>query len=98
MLPACKPGKTKTLACPATSLSGALIAAVAGTNAASNCNSPSIAKSGRISLAIFVASTTLSTFGDLAEPFVEKLSMATLGSIPKTLAVSAVLIAISANS
>ena len=55
MLPACKPGKTKTLACPATSLSGALIAAVAGTNAASNCNSPSIAKSGRISLAIFVA-------------------------------------------
>ena len=48
------------------------------------CNSPSIAISGAISLAIFKASTTLSTTSCFAEPFVEKLNSATFGSMPAT--------------
>ena len=49
----------------------AINSAVLGTKAASNCNSPSIAKSGRISCASFVASTTLSTFSPNPDPLVE---------------------------
>ena len=49
-------------------------------------------------LAILVASTTLSTSGDFAEPFVEKLIIATFGSISNNSAVFAESTAISANS
>ena len=77
---------------------GALLAPTSGTNAASACSSPSIAISGAISLAIFKASTTLSTTSCFAEPFVEKLNSATFGSIPATAwAVRAVQTAICAS-
>ena len=98
MLPACRSGKTSTFALPATELPGALVFATLSTNAASACNSPSSAKSGAISFASFVASCTLSTSSCLALPLVEKLSIATRGSMPAIArAVSAVEIAISAN-
>ena len=98
MLPACRSGKTSTLALPATGLPGALVFATLSTSAASACSSPSSASSGAISLAIFVASVTLSTSSCLALPFDEKLSIATRGSMPAIArAVSAVEIAISAN-
>ena len=42
MLPASKSGNTNTFALPATSLLGALLAAISGTIAASSCNSPQI--------------------------------------------------------
>ncbi|OQA91483.1 MAG: hypothetical protein BWY27_00561 [Bacteroidetes bacterium ADurb.Bin234] len=92
-------GNTNTLAFPAIGLPGALLAPTLGTMAASACSSPSIARSGAICLANAVASTTLSTISCLALPLVEKLNMATRGSIPATLlAVLAVTTAISANS
>ena len=99
MLPTSKLGTISTLASPATGDPGALLAPTEGTNAASACISPSIFKSGAISLANFNASTTLSTFSCFAEPLVEKLSIATFGSaIPATAcAVRAVQTAICAN-
>ena len=54
--------------------------------------------SGANSCANLEASTTLSTSGALAEPLVEKLSIATRGSMSKILAVCADSTAISANS
>ena len=60
-----------------------------GLTAASNCISPSMANSGAISWAILVASALRATVPPLPEPLVEKLSMATLGSMPKNLAVLA---------
>ena len=99
MLPACKSGNTKTFAFPATLLFGAFRSATFLTIAASNCNSPSISKSGLISLANSVAFLTLSTKSCCALPIVENDNIATLGSIPqRVFAVSAVLIAIDANS
>ena len=76
----------------------ALLAPTSGTRAASACSSPSKSRVGAISLAILVASTTLSTTSCLAEPLVEKLNIATFGfSIPATaLAVCAVQTAICA--
>ena len=60
------------LAWPATFEFGAFASPTEATKAASNCNSPSIlsAKSGASFLAIAVASATLSTSGDFAEPLV----------------------------
>ena len=98
MLPTSRLGTTSTLAYPAISEPGALLCPILGTKAASACISPSIFSAGSISLAIFSASTTLSTTSCLADPLVEKLSMATRGSIPATaLAVRAVQTAICAN-
>ena len=48
--------------------------------AASSCSSPSIIRSGYVSFAILVASTTLSTSACLALPLLECESIATLGS------------------
>ncbi|CJN60961.1 Uncharacterised protein [Streptococcus pneumoniae] len=45
-----------------------------------------------------VASTTFSVSGDFAEPFVEKLNIATRGSMPNNSAVFALSIPISAKS
>lgn len=57
-----------------------------GTRAASACSSPSIFNAGSSSLANFVASITLSTTSCVALPLVEKLNMATRGSVkPATL-------------
>ncbi len=56
-----------------------------------------MARSGAISLATAVASWLSFTVAPLPEPLVEKLSMATLGSMPKTLAVLAVSMATSAS-
>ena len=53
-----------------------------GTIAASSCISPSSLRSGFCSLAIFVASTTLSTSACFALPFVEWERNATFGSAP----------------
>lgn len=87
------------MAFPAILLFGAFRSATLLTIAASNCNSPSIAKSGLFSFASLVAVTTLSTKSWLALPWVEKDNNATLGSNPhKFLAVSAVDIAIDAKS
>ena len=96
MLPTSRLGNTRTLALPAMSEPGAFLAPTLGTRAASACSSPSIFRSGAISLARRVASTTLSTTSCLAEPFVEKLSIATRGSLkPATaLAICAVQTAI----
>src|SRR5690625_5483284 len=98
MLPDSKFGNTKTLASPFISESGAFFAATLGTNAASNWNSPSIISLGFISLAFAIASTTRSVSSDWADPLVEKLSIATFGSIPKTFAVLLLSTAISAKS
>ena len=99
MFPTSRLGNTSTLAFPAMSLPGAFLAPTDGTNAASACNSPSIFNSGAVSLAIRVASITLSQTSCLALPLVEKLNMATRGSAnPATLfAVWAVHTAICAN-
>src|SRR5699024_232174 len=77
---------------------GAFFAATLGTNAASNWNSPSIISLGFISLAFAIASTTRSVSSDWADPLVEKLSIATFVSIPKTFAVLLLSTAISAKS
>ena len=71
-----------TLALPPTTLPGAFSLATLGTSAASGCSSPSITRCGYFSLAIFVASTTLSTSGCLALPLVEWESMAITGFGP----------------
>ena len=80
MLPAPRSGNTRTFALPATFEPGALLWPTNGTSAASACNSPSSDNSGSSSCARRVASTTLSTISCFAEPFVEKLSIATRGS------------------
>ena len=80
MLPTSRLGNTSTLAFPAMSEPGAFLAPTEGTNAASACNSPSIFRLGSSSFANLVASITLSTTSCLAEPLVEKLSIATRGS------------------
>src|ERR687895_2674551 len=99
MLPACKSGKTRTLARPATPEPGAFDSPTAGTSAASACNSPSISRSGRRARTVFVASTTLSINLCLALPFVENESMATRGSAPRSSRqLSAEAMAISATS
>ena len=98
MLPTSRQGTTNTFALPAIGEPGALLSPTLGTRAASACNSPSIFSSGSNSLANFNASTTLSTTSCFAEPFVEKLNIATRGSIPATAcAVRAVQTAICAN-
>ena len=101
MLPALILGNTNTFALPATGESGAFNLPTSGATAASNCNSPSSARSGAAALAIAVAycilGTDLKNLSSLPEPFVEKESIATLGSIPAIFfAVSAEEIAISA--
>ena len=99
MFPTSRLGNINTLALPATGLPGALLAPTDATRAASACISPSIITSGAICLASSVAFTTLSTNSFLADPLVEKLNMATLGSILAiALAVPAVATAIWANS
>ncbi|CSI44437.1 Uncharacterised protein [Vibrio cholerae] len=54
-------GNTNTVALPATGELGALEAATFSMIAASYCKGPSITRSGRFSLAMRVASRTLST-------------------------------------
>ena len=80
MLPTSRLGNTNTFALPAMSEPGAFFAPTEGTRAASACSSPSIFRSGFISLAFFVASTTLSTTSCFALPLVEKEHIATRGS------------------
>ena len=82
MLPAFRSGNTSVFAWPATALPGALSWPTFSTSAASSCSSPSSIRSGAISLAMRVASCTLVTLSCLAEPFVEKDSIATRGSMP----------------
>ena len=82
MLPASRSGKTRTFALPATSDPGAFSAATDGTSAASSCRSPSTASSGAFSWASSVASWTFVGTSPLAEPMVEKDSMATFGWVP----------------
>ena len=85
MLAACKSGKIKMLALPATWDPGALRSATDGTMDASNCNSPSNAKSTLRPFKSSTAATTLSTSGEEADPFVEKDKKDTRGSfIPAT--------------
>ena len=96
-------GNTNTFAFPATSLPGAFSFATSSETAASNWNSPSSAKSGAFSFASFTAScifgTDFKNLSSFPEPFVEKESIATLGSIPViAFAVFAEAIAISASS
>lgn len=98
MFPASRLGKTNTLASPLMTESGAFFAATEGTKAASNWNSPSRTSSGAFSFAMRTASDTLSVSSDFAEPFVEKLSIATRGSMSNIFAVFALSIAISARS
>ena len=98
MLPACRSGKTSTFALPATGLPGHLRSPTVETSAASACISPSTFSSGACSCTSFTALATLSTFSCLAEPFVEKESIATRGSRPSSaLPVCAEAIAISAS-
>src|SRR5215207_4533250 len=61
MLPACRSGKIRTFARPATVEPGAFDSPTRGTKAASACSSPSISKSGWRARTVRVASTTLST-------------------------------------
>ena len=86
-------------ALPATGLPGHLRLPTLATSAASACISPSTLSSGFSSFTLAVAAATLSTYSCLAEPLVEKLSMATRGSLKsnRTLAFSAVQRAISAS-
>ena len=81
MFPTSRFGNTSTLALPAMSEPGAFFEPTLGTRAASACSSPSIFSDGSSSLARRVASMTLSTTSWVALPFVEKLSMATRGSV-----------------
>ena len=86
MFPTSRLGNTSTLAWPAMSLPGAFFSPTDGTRAASACSSPSIFSDGSSSLANLVASITLSTTSWVALPLVEKLSIATRGSVkPATL-------------
>ena len=81
ILPASRSGNTSTLAFPATGLPGALDCPISGTIAASNWNSPSSNNpSGAFSLAILVASTTLSTSACFALPFEEYLERISNGN------------------
>ena len=80
----------KVLAWPATALPLHLVLATSGETAASNCSSPSMARSGASSWALMVASWLSATVPPLPEPLVEKLRTATFGSMPKILAVLAV--------
>ena len=99
IFPAFKSGNTNIFAFPATLLPGALLDATVGTNAASNCISPSTNKSGAFSFASLVASCTFSTSSDFALPYVENDNIATLGSFfTIALKLSAEDIAISDNS
>ena len=79
-VPLSRSGNTNTFARPATGDPGALVSATAGTKAASNCNSPSTARSGARWRTRAVASTTLSTRGWVALPFDENDNIATAGS------------------
>lgn len=88
----------KTLARPAIDESGALRAPIAGTNAASNCNSPSISHCGPHCFASSVARKTFVTRGCSALPFVEKDNIATRGGVPTNFSwLAAVVTAISAS-
>jgi|SRR6478609_10942211 hypothetical protein len=98
MLPASRLGNTNTFASPLITEPGAFFSATEGTNAASNWNSPSNVTLGANSFAISTAFATFSVSGDFADPFVEKLSIATRGSISNISAVRALSIAISAKS
>src|SRR5699024_4607511 len=69
-----------------------------GTKAASNCNSPSIESVSSFSLANSTAALTRSVSSDVADPFVEKLSIAIFGSTSNNFADAALVIAISAKS
>ena len=88
MLPASILGKINTFAWPATFDSGAFLAATLSMKAASNWSSPSTAISGFLSAAILAASATIVTLSWEADPWVEKESIATFGSIPNCFAVS----------
>ena len=88
----------KTLARPATSESGAFLAATVGSMAASYWMGPSTARSGSLARTSSVASRTLSTSAPLPEVPVEKDSIATRGSTPNWRAVAAEEMAISASS
>jgi hypothetical protein len=82
-------GKISTLACPATSEPGSLVAATDGSTAASYWIGPSIFRSGRRVRTISVASRTLSTSAPEPDVPVEYDSMAIRGSTPNCAAVLA---------
>ena len=82
MLPESRSGKTNTLARPATGDPGALDSATSGTQAASNCSSPSTASPGARRRTASTAARIRSTRGPWALPLLEYDSIATRGSPP----------------
>ncbi len=97
LLPVLRSGKISTVACPATSEPGSLVAATDGSTAASYWIGPSIIRSGRRSRTSSVASRTLSTSAPEPESPVEYESMAIRGSTPNRAAVAADWMAMSAS-
>ncbi len=97
LLPVFRSGNTRTLARPATSEPGSLLAATAGSTAASYCNGPSTSRSGRRSRTSSVARRTRSTSAPLPELPVEYDSIATRGCTPNAAAVPAEEMAMSAS-
>ncbi len=88
----------KTVALPATGLSGSFVAATRGSIAASYWIGPSTSRSGRFCRTRAVASATFSTSAPAPEVPVEYDSIATRGSTPNWAAVSAEETAMSASS
>ncbi len=97
LLPVLRSGKISTVARPATSDAGSLVAATDGSTAASYWIGPSILRSGREARTRSVASRTLSTSAPVPEVPVEYESIAILGSTPKRDAVTADCTAMSAS-
>ena len=97
LLPVFRSGKMKTVARPATGLSGSLVAATCGSIAASYWIGPSTSRSGRRSRTSLVAAATFSTSAPAPELPVEYDSIATRGSMPNRAAVSADEMAMSAS-
>ena len=91
-------GNTRTVARPATGDVGAFSRATSGITAASYCNGPSIARSGRRCLAILVASITFSTSSPEPLVPVEYDNIATRAGMPNAIADSALWMAMSASS
>src|SRR5699024_4828667 len=98
IFPASKLGNTNTVASPWMSESGAFFCATVGTHAASNLTCLSTARLASFSFAILTPSITRSVSSDFADPLVEKLYIATFGSISNNFAVRALSTAISAKS
>jgi hypothetical protein len=97
LLPVFRSGKISTLAWPATSEPGSLVAATDGSTAASYWMGPSIFRSVRRSRTSSVARRTLSTSAPEPDVPVEYDSIAIRGSTPNCSAVAAAWTAMSAS-